>query len=307
MRGSRSIPMVAVPFFLLVVFAPRSAADPSPGLSLQLDSLFETVPYATFEWSAKKGVSERAAMRVPVTLDGEERWFQVDTGLDVTQVYGRLADERGWEAYGFTRRVSRMESGGIDLGPVWVHTKEDFDGGRLSGSIGLDLFFGHLVLIDFPGRRVALMDYGDAPARLLERTQWTYGDVRNGKFFVNIVLNRTTLTGVFFDTGSSAFPLTVDFDRWCELTERTSPNEATIEWKMRSWGHDVTALGAPAAGDLVIGSLHIPHPPVFFLKENPSLFASWPFPAEGLVGNAPFWDDVVLLDLGMIPRLGVVR
>ncbi len=38
-----------------------------------------------------------------------------------------------------------------------------------------------------------------------------------------------------------------------------------------------------------------------------SLFTQWPFPATGLVGNAPFWDQVVIMDMGIRSRFGLVR
>jgi len=79
------------------------------------------------------------------------------------------------------------------------------------------------------------------------------------------------------------------------------------EWGVGSWGNKATALGSPALGPLVIGSARIEEPNIFYLEEQPNLFANWPFPATGLVGNAPFWDGIVILDLGIRPRFGLLQ
>jgi hypothetical protein len=109
-----------------------------------------------------------------------------------------------------------------------------------------------------------------------------------------------------FDTGSSAFDIIVDLDDWIRFTGQKDPDGAPIQKKVNSWGSKVTAIGAPALGPLTIGSAHLPNPKVYGLKEQPNLFSGWPFPARGLVGNAPFWDRVVILDLGIRPRFGLL-
>ena len=277
-------------------------------LSGPLDSLFMSLRHATFEWVEAKGVSDRAAMRVPVNLDGNKGWFQLDTGLDVTLFYGDISDDRKWEHHDGMYRVPKFDIGDIHLGPAWLRASKESDTrGEVIGSLGLDLLAGHFLLIDYPGRRLALMNPGDAPSWLLRRTSWTPAEIRDAKFFLTVVLGGKSITGLFFDTGASAFAITVDSAKWIELTGRTGSDAATMRWNVTSWGNKATAVGAPAQGPLVIGSARITDPMVFYLKEQPRLFAQWPFPATGLVGNAPFWDKVVIMDMGIRPRFGLVR
>ena len=272
----------------------------------QLDSLFVSLPHAAFEWTSADGVSDRAAMRVPVDLDGARGWFQVDTGLDATVVYGGIPVERKWEVLEGKCLAPGLRIGGIRMGPVWLCAGGNGPEGDMLGSLGLDLLVGRLVVIDYPGRRLAIMQPGDAPPWLLRQTSWTPAVLRDGKFFLTAVLGGEDIDGLFFDTGASAFNVTVDFGTWKALTGCTGPDSATTRWAVSSWGNEVTAIGCAARGPLVIGSARIPDPPVFYIKEQPNLFSGWPFPATGLVGNAPFWDRVVILDLGIRPRFGLV-
>lgn len=99
----------------------------------------------------------------------------------------------------------------------------------------------------------------------------------------------------------------VDLEDWKRLTGRDGPEAAPIRKEVSSWGKTITAIGAPSKGAMTIGSARLEAPSVYCLEEQPRMFAGWPFPAKGLVGNAPFWDRVVILDLGIRPRLGLLR
>jgi hypothetical protein len=287
-----------------------ASPSPGPGLDLkgQLDSLFTGLPHTSFEWVKADGVSDRAAMRLPVNLAGTRGWFQLDTGLDATLVYGDLPARRGWETLDGMYHVPSFDIGAIRLGPTWLRNREGTSGeGETIGSLGLDLLIGYLVLIDYPGRRLAILKPGEAPLWLLQRTSWTPAELRDAKLFMTVVLGETTVSGIFFDTGTSAFDMTVDFDKWIELTGCAGPESASAQFSVNSWGNRIHVIGCPARGPLVIGSAQIPNARVFYIKEQPDLFASWPFPATGLIGNAPFWDQVAIIDLGLRPRFGLVR
>jgi len=160
MSSSTTI-QLSVLFTLLSVHLAQATSGPD--LVEPLDSLFKSLPHTAFEWVEAKGVSDRAAMRVPVNLDGTRGWFQLDTGLDVTLLYGDNPAERGWEVHDGMRHVLNFEIGGIHLGPTWLHSSTDTGKkGGLIGSLGLDLLVEYFLLIDYPGRRLALMKPGEA-------------------------------------------------------------------------------------------------------------------------------------------------
>jgi hypothetical protein len=304
-----SIALVAV-VTIAATATPLAALE--PGTAQRLDSLFITVPHASFEWVAAEGVSDRVAMKVPVRLDGEDGWMQLDTGLDATVVYGNLAEKRGWETHEGMYHVPALDIGSIALGPIWLRARGDIavspgSEGQSLGSLGLDILVGYVVVIDYPGRRLTLLRPGQVPRWMWQHTTWAPAELRDAKLFLNVILGGKSLDGVFFDTGASAFEMTVDLETWRDLTGRAGPEEASVRWTVASWGNSVTAIGAPARGPLVVGSARIEEPRVFYIEEQPNLFAGWPFPAKGLVGSAPFWDRVVILDLGIRPRFGLLE
>lgn len=117
-----------------------------------------------------------------------------------------------------------------------------------------------------------------------------------------------TLDGLFFDTGASVFPLSVDLDLWKRLTGRTGEEPDNVRLSASSWGRQIPIIGAPALGTLRVGSVEIERPIVYHTPEHPEFFSAWGIGARGLMGSAPFWDGVVVLDLrGGEERFGVVR
>ena len=274
----------------------------------ELAAFFNVTPHATFEWSAAEGVSDRGAMRVPVDLGDISGWLQLDTGLDVTLIYGSLTTDADWEECDGAYRVPSLTIGDMSLGPTWVRADRGMSaGGGLLGSIGLDLLVGHAVIIDYPGQRFALASLGDIPGGLLRRVSWTPATLRDGKLFPHVIVNGQYLGDMFFDTGSSALDVVVDLETWTTLTGVSSPDSAAIHWTAGSWGDAVTLVGQPALGPLVVGAAKVERPNVFYMAEQPRLFESWPFPATGLIGNAAFFDRVVVLDLGLRPRFGLLE
>jgi hypothetical protein len=183
-----------------------------------------------------------------------------------------------------------------------VQVAASFQAGGIAGTIGLDVLICHVVVLDFPARRIYIMLRGDLPAAARGHTSWTPAAIRGGKFFVHARLNGADCDSLFLDTGSSAFPLIVDADHWKTLTRPTAK-----EVSVSAWGKQVKLVGQPALGAIEIASLRVDHPLVFRRPEDPGGSRQRPHAVSGLIGNALFWDDILVLDFGATPQLGILR
>ena len=99
----------------------------------------------------------------------------------------------------------------------------------------------------------------------------------------------------------------VDFETWKTLTGKVGEAEASTRIVGNSWGKPLPFIGAPATGALKVGSLQLSSPMVFYRGTQPEFFKKYPYPAIGSLGNAPFWDYVIVLDLGVHPAFGILR
>jgi hypothetical protein len=292
-----------------VFFVPGSSPK-APVDRVPTAELVRRIPGTPFEWAGAEGVSDKATLKVPVELDGQEYWFQLDTGSDVTMLYGaREAERRGWqESKQWFVGVPGVRVGGARYDSVDIFIKEEMTGGgKTTGTLGLDLLQGKVVVIDFQQRWFCIVQHADMPPEVLERTAFVPAEVRDNKFFVSIKAGGEALDGVFFDTGSSSFPLVVDRGLWQRLTGKKGRTDATSILNVRSWGKTVPMVGAEMEGALEIGTVRMSRAMVYFWGDQPRFFEQWPFPATGLLGNALFFDEVVVIDLGRPTRFGILR
>jgi hypothetical protein len=269
----------------------------------------EDLPWVSFEWDAWEGVTEKGALLVPVTIEGKAYRFQLDTGADAMIVYGSEAERWGWRAGQRSVRVPAIHLGGADLPATDVYVIPELEPkeGESAGTVGLAPLIGRLVVIDYPGKRFCVVPRTSIPDELLERMPAAPAAIRNGKLFVETKLAGREMENIFFDTGASVFPMLVDYEPWKALTGLATEKEATTRILGSSWGKPTSFVGAHASGELEIGAARLESPVVFFFGSEPDHFGKFPFPTQGLIGNAPFWNDVLILDLGEKPALRILR
>src|SRR5437016_13839456 len=226
-----------------------------------------------------------------------------------TIIYGGEAARKfGWRK---GRRVVRFP--GIGLGGIMlpasnvVVNDQEVEPGGTAGTSGRDVCRGHVVVLDFPAKRIYVALRADLPAAVWDRTVWTPAEIRGGKVFVHLKLNGADYKDLFLDTGSSAFPLIVDTGQWKTLTQTVDDNHPPKEITASSWGKKVKFVGAPALGAIEIASLSLDHPMIFHTPADPNGFHSQPHGAYGLLGNALFWNDILVLDFSITPQLGILR
>ena len=269
--------------------------------------LIERLRCGRFEWAQLKGVSDKYALVVPITISGRKYKYQLDTGSPATMIYGTEAGRWGWTTGQRSVLVRALEVGGMVIPQAELRVMEKRRPGSTAGTLGLDVLLGHTVVLDYSGKRLCLIPKVVAPAELMRRVSWVPAEIRGGKFFVRAKLNGQELDNIFFDTGASAFPLIVDLESWKSLTTRGDEAAATTKLTVSAWGEPVTYVGAAALGPLEVGSIRMERPTVYYREAQPDFFKKWFSPAAGLMGNAPFWDEVVVLDLSARPAFGILR
>jgi ketosteroid isomerase-like protein len=285
----------------------RQGALPAPP-PRPTDSLLGALPCTPFEWIPQEGVGEQGAIRIQVELNGRVYQLRLDTGIDGTVLYGDEADQRGWPKQGPSAvRIDRVKLGGVEVGPVRLVTNPTVRPGVVAGAVGLDLLMNHLVVIDYPAKRFCLVPRVAVPSEVNERVQWVAAELRNGKLFVPVRVGGQAVEGLYFDTGASGLPLSVDQSLWRTLTGREGEREATSRLSVAAAGAPVRVVGAPARGALEVGGLKVEAPLVYYQGAEPEHFHGWSFPVAGSLGNTPFKDGVVLLSLGAWPAFGILR
>lgn len=284
----------------LLIAASLFAQAPPPSRNISTDGL----SCSSFAWSADQQ-SKYEGMVVPISLAGHTYSFQLDTGADVLIAYGKTTHP-DWTPHGRTFRIADVRFAGMSLPSVLAYPHPEMSDDKIQGTVGLDILVGHVFIIDFPKQRVCLLDHADVPPSLMKAASWTNAEIRHGHFYIEAEVGAARLSGLIFDTGSSSKTLDVDLDTWRQLTGRSEPVGTTPPIEERDWGKVLHRIEAPATGDLKIGNVTFAHPMVSTTVERPQYYST-AMAAEGLIGNAPFLHDILILDLGSFPGFGVIH
>ena len=293
-------------------------------LLLAVESCSAAIEWSQFEWIGSTigdKTFDRAAILVPVKLKDNPKtfWMQLDTGTDVTIIYGipfnqldyPIQPMKGQE--GFVALSGSIGNCPFDSFPVLIYKdfgdslngKEEFP---VIGSVGQDILVGRILVLDFPKNRFCLTDSLDPAVKsLLSRASYVDLNRRNNKLFVHVQIADTSSDDFFFDTGSSLFPISTSKAMWQKLTGLQGNEKNVVRMSVPSWGKEAVLVGAPAKGDLNFGTLHVTNPMVYFDSTGLIDFSQWPFKTDGLLGNALFYDEyLVIIDL-IQNRFGILK
>jgi len=305
-RTLLTLVMIALP--LSASAAPPALTSPRLTLAHGAASLNGKRQCVAFSWLANDKESPRGGISVPVRINGRSIPLQLDTGANVTSLYGAFPIKAGWAAKGSeTFRAKAFELAGATLDRPEVYVNPDMEeDASLRGTLGLPALMGRVAVIDYPGQRFCLFAEADLPAPLQKAT-FVRAMLRNAKFHVPITTGAFTSDTIVFDTGSSEMPLHVDLAAWKRITGRTTTAAAPSTIQGTAWGKPFTLAGAPVASPVTMGDLPLGTITVFTNPDAPESFADWPVPTDGVLGNAPLWDGIVILDLTARVRFGVIR
>ena len=263
------------------------------------------IPCSSFRWVPDSN-SPTASMLVPITINGQKFEYQLDTGADVLIAYGKT-EHKGWVAKQDFIAVKNVQFAGMSLPSFPIFRLKDVGDEDVQGTVGLDILVGHTFIIDFPKRRVCLINRADMPDSLNRAASWTAAEIRGGKLYLDdVVLNGKALDGVIYDSGNSPEELSLDFSLWKVATGKGSGEQATSRKVALTWGKEVEYVSAKATGSLQLGERTYSSPTLTACPSRPTNYHDHANGGSGAFGNALFLNSILILDLGSHPEFGIV-
>ena len=279
---------------------------------------------SAFVWEADttaRPTVPHAAMLVPVKLPGCARtcYMQFDTGAPYSVLYDKpLAALRA--QYPATSTTLLPQADGvhnfryaIGQGQAQARTIRVLHGGASQlpadstapftiGTLGADVLADQVLVIDYARRQFNL--YSSVPDSLLHRATFVPLGFDDRRVMLDMGVQGEPKQ-LLFDSGSSAFALLTSKSIWQELAQ---PAATAHTAGVNSWGRTFTSHTISTAASLQVGALAVPLRTVTYI-EGMSWWQTLLMASSGMggmLGNAPFVDHTVILD---VPgkRFGLVQ
>ena len=159
------------------------------------------------------------------------------------------------------------------------------------GTIAPDLFQGKILIIDYPGQRLCVLDI--IPGILQDKADFVNFKIRKGRIKIPFVIGSVE-KDLLFDTGSSLFSIFTSKDNAVLFTEPTMPIVDSIignQWKQifKVYGQKITKdikFGKHTMKSSIVYSLDDKGQKQFEDEEN----------IVGTTGNMYFLDRLVIID-----------
>jgi hypothetical protein len=321
---------VLLPLAMLAMLATVSCTRQSdrgaPWRSTTHDSSW--IPFTWEGDSLGTRYHERAAIDVPVRIAGVPRSFtcQLDLGSNVSLLYGnplrpfierypalhdRLEREKAWFIvwnHDHAFRDLPLMLGPVPVRAASIRLMEDYGAPPIDeesdndtipiGTLGADLVKGKIIIIDYPGRRLRILD---TMPRDLDVEMVDIRISRNGFAVLPLRVGDSTWQ-VLFDTGSSIFQILTLAANTAKFSDGTPVDTVIIS----SWGRRHDVIGRRARGSIGIAGSRFDDVRVYSdSREGEESF----YRAEGIdaiTGNALFWERVIVIDYAR-GKFGIVR
>lgn len=256
----------------------------------------------------------KAAILLPFRFDGidEEYYLQLDTGAS-SVLYGnsfndiepnyrvkKVQDKKPYivsvdgtlSNYEFTYEdFGLLQDYGANLEELKVAEY------KLIGSLGLDFFKNRILIIDFSKKKFAILNnQNEVPMEIRKNSGFLDMKYKNNKIYLISEIGGKDLS-LIYDTGSSIFDIVVTKEIWNSLTNVKSAKDIEL-LEVSSWGDIVQLKGARSEHDWQIGDLTIEKPMIFYEPCGLENFNFKSIQADGLLGNAIFYDNhIITIDL----------
>lgn len=292
-----------------------------PPNQLSIPSGSHGIPF-TWLGDTVNGVWEsHTALLIPVKIKNcpKQFYMQFDLGSPYSLFYGnKLAAIRTR----YPKALPPVDSSGnlnnfaFSLGEMSVFAKEivvkQFDRSTINwkrkaspeiiGTIGSDLVDAKVFVIDYPGRRLVIGE--EIPVELqskLSLTDFIYA--RRTIILPAKLQGKKTM--LYFDTGSSMYPLLTD--------KKTSeglalPNAPLLKSKVRSWDTFRTANSLATSASIEIANVQVPVRYSTYMEgvSDTQVTQMMKMGIGGMTGNALFLDYILVIDT-MKKKFGLSR
>lgn len=157
------------------------------------------------------------------------------------------------------------------------------------GTIAPDLFKDHILIIDYPNKRIALTE--ELP-KSFNKATFQKMEVHNGRIKIPFTVADST-HNVMFDTGSSIFELITDEENLKRIAKPNSPVLDSLQ--ISSWGQ-YHYVNSRAINNLKVGSKSFPNAKVYLWKGRDYLQFNKKENIIGATGNALFLNNTIIID-----------
>jgi hypothetical protein len=285
-----------------------------------------------FEWTGYQSGNkyfDKAAMFVPFRMEGVPHQFmsQFDLGATSTMVYGNhfqpylerysnnltLTDTSAYALWleskkrpffsnakvyidnvPFTvSRLAFLDNHGTKFTADSIHTPTT----KKIGTVGADIFKGKILIIDYPNKRMKVLD--SLSARDAAAFDFVKARIEGGRIKIPFVIGGEE-HWLMFDTGASIFPLSTSpkfYDRFADKSVLDSIETTT-------WGKKYQVYGSPMSVDVKLGTTTLPKQYIYSFPNFTEFFESEKM--FGITGNAYFLNSIIAIDFKNI-RFGVAR
>ncbi|MFC0510717.1 hypothetical protein [Asaia spathodeae] len=247
----------------------------------------------------------RAAIMVLVEINGQRGYMQLDTGAPETALYGAVTDRSGLTVpTQETLKPRRFCSGSYcwALPSLTVDRRKAASDPKLIGHLGLDIFEGRETLLDYPGQHVCTLSGKERNLRVT----WSPAVVEAGSLLIPGTIGTTHLDRLLFDTGSGPITVSVFPTTWDVIAGHLKPATPSLSIEGHSYdGALIHVRGNLIAGTVALGPKTLTQPVVYEMPENVRSIVAR-HGATGVVGDAPFVDQQIILDLRYPARFGVI-
>ena len=292
-------------FYLINKITP----DPNQ-LTIKEDSI--NTPFEWVSFTTNNGIISNAAMYVPVYLKGcpKKFYMQFDIGHPTTIFYKCVLKQINSKYHNISFQQksdqSYLSDFDFNINETLVNAKkiptldcsvsdfswEDTTSIIKIGTIGSDIIENKVLMIDYPNKEIFIGN--NTPDSLALNTKFSDFKYKYRKVLLPPTRG-TESEDIYFDTGTSAFELMTDKDRWNKLAKKGA---SVNTFEISNWGKIWVANSIATDDSIQFNSTSFPIKNVTYV-DGPGILLKLAFSisgVQGLTGNKLFLNKKIIVD-----------